>query len=454
MGVLSTLMCKLSRLAAPGIFRFLGMDIFGYRRWLDETMNWSDDARTAWRLERLNSILDFCWQDVPFFREFWGDHGVSRAPLRSLEELESYPVLSKNLFKANYDRIRPDTIESIPHKRCSTGGTTGGPVKFCEDLDHHALRYAYGQWAREQAGCVFGDPVAIISGQRLLPDQQKSISRTRLRLLLERVVPLLGVHMDQDLAREYHKRLLDEGVKLLYGYPSILSEFACCLSRDDLKLPDLKAVFTTAEMLQPRYRKNIEEKLGCPVWDEYGCNDGGILAYECHLHDGHHYNDLESVVEVTDKRRDGAGSVLVTNLWNRSTPFVRYENGDVVRLAECPCPCGLPFPLISSLEGRTTDILTLPDGRTLSGPALTLIFCEMDIDGWQIVQTSPNVLEVRVLSASGIGKEDNDYIEKVFAAHVGENVQVKVVTVRKLETTVAGKLKSIWVEFDQDNAAP
>ena len=54
-----------------------------------------------------------------------------------------------------------------------------------------------------------------------------------------------------------------------------------------LSLPELKGVVTTAEMLQPRYREGIEQTLGCPVFNNLGCNDGGYESYECSRHDGY-----------------------------------------------------------------------------------------------------------------------------------------------------------------------
>src|SRR6187401_533984 len=153
-------------------------------------------------------------------------------------------------------------------------------------------------------------------------------------------------------------------------------------------------------MMLPHYREGIHKWLGCPVFDDFGSNDGGVESYECDRHNGFHYNDLQSVLEVDKSDQQTAeGKLIITNLWNRSSPFIRYENGDLVALGGKPCPCGAPFPLISSVQGRTADILTFANGRSLSGPALTLIFGGMKIDGWQIVQTGLASLEVRICNS-------------------------------------------------------
>ncbi|MCH7577720.1 MAG: hypothetical protein IH822_07990, partial [Chloroflexi bacterium] len=67
-------------------------------------------------------------------------------------------------------------------------------------------------------------------------------------------------------------------------YPQFARVGQALASEKRLELPDLKAVFTTAEMLQPQYRKSIENHLKVAVFDHLGCNDGGFLSYECNLH--------------------------------------------------------------------------------------------------------------------------------------------------------------------------
>jgi phenylacetate-CoA ligase len=434
-------------LICPIVFNYLGLDFFGRLEWLNGTMHWSKENRAIWRLKRLGDILEFCWEHVPFYREFWGDHGVSVERPCSFEDLEAYPILTKDLIKCNWERIKSDILRSIPHKLNSTGGTTGSPLKYYQDLRVWAFNQAFNLWGWGQAGYSFGDPVGVIAGYSLIPRSLKLSDR--FRYLLERKLTLSGVHMDKALAMEYHRKLNIFEARYLYGYPSAISLFASYLKQEGLRLPHVRAIITTAEMLQPHYKKNIEETLGCPVWDHYGCNDGGIMSYECSLHKGYHYNDLLVIVEIHQKNPNGSGRLLITNLWNRSMPFIRYENGDSVSLSRYPCPCGQPFPLIKSVEGRTADILTFSNGRNLSGPALTLIFRDMEIDGWQVVQRAKNMIEISILSSGGIKQEEYNYIRKVFETHVGENVKVKVSSVSELKATASGKLKPVWIDYTQ-----
>ena len=302
---------------------------------------------------------------------------------------------------------------------------------------------AFQFWGWSLTGWSLGDPVGVLTGGSLMPQRVTLFERTR--NFIERRLFLFGVQMDRKLALEYHHRLEDFGAEFLYGYPSILYVFTKHLAQEGLRLPKIRAVVTTAEMLLPHYRKGIESALNCRVFDDYGCNDGGFESFECGLHRGTHYNDFQSIMEVEDGDTC-SGTLLVTNLWNRSTPFIRYEVGDRVTLARDRCPCGANFPIIESVEGRTADILHFANGQSFVCPPH--LFGNMDIDGWQVVQTEPCKVEIRLAKP---GKMNGDYIakvEQVMRHHLDGAIKVEVRQVEKLIVTQGGKLKPVWSEVN------
>ncbi|MFH2044625.1 MAG: hypothetical protein ABIK92_05725 [Pseudomonadota bacterium] len=432
------------------VYKASGLDVFGRFSWLQKSLAWTPKQRYDWRLKQLNTIIKFAWEHVPFYKEYWGDHGVSFQTLKSMEELQKYPILTKDIFRSNCRNIRPDNMQKIRHRAWHTGGTTGQPVHYLRDMEQWTIAEAFHLWGWTQMGYVFGDPIGVIAGGSLIPERGKLPAH--IRGLMHRKLFLYGVAMDQSIASNYCNQLRKHGSKYLYGYPSILYLFVKHLSDLGMSLPGIKAVVTTAEMLQPQYRDKIESVLGCRVFNNLGCNDGGFESYECSRHDGFHYNDLQSVLEVDSEERSGKGKLLITNLWNRSTPFIRYENGDIVELRDQLCSCGCAFPLINSIQGRTADILTFANGRSLAGPALTLIFGTMEIDGWQIVQTDPDRLEVRICCQSEIKPDYINLIHTVLKRYL-DDVQIIIKRVDKLETTKGGKWKPIWSEVEFEDVS-
>lgn len=432
-------------------YRFGGVNVGERMRWLEETHRWPGQKRTAWRLERLNSILKFAWDNIPFYQEFWADHAVDRRELNDLSELERYPILPKATFKANAARMAPPENARPKHFMKHTGGSTGAPVRYSMDFEQWPLMQAFHNWGWGQAGYQLGDAAATLAGGSLIP---KNVTwKGRLRSFVERKMFLFGVHMDAALARDYHQRLTKFGAEYLYGYPSVIFVFSKHLAELGLTLPKIRAVITTSEMLQPQYRSGIEQNLGCPVFDDVGCNDGGYQAYECGLHRGFHYDDLQAVLQ-TDRQGEGPlGRLLITNLWNRSMPFIRYENGDMVELAPSTCRCGAPFPMIARIQGRTSDFLKFRNGATFF--VAPHIFGNLEIEGWQVVQKSLELVEIRLCSqAPALRQQDVKHVTEVFRHHLPPDVELAINHVKSLTLTPAGKHKPVWseVKMEEENA--
>jgi len=436
----------ISKLISPTLFRLMGIDIFHYRKFLMDAATWTAQERSAWRLERLGDIIEHCWNHVPFYHELWSDHGIKIRRPRSFDELELFPIINRDMFREHRERIIAANINKIPYKTDSTGGTTGSPLKYYHDLSLHALRYGFVLIGLHFSGYNYGDEVCFIAGGSILPG--KSSIRNRCRNWLERGHGISCVGMNINVAKGCHKMIERHQPLFLQGYPSMIAEFCNIMNQENIPAyKSLKAVITTAEMLYPHYRKQIEDTLGVPVFDHYGCNDGGLLSYECERHNGFHYNDLESIANVVAPDESGIGKLVITNLWNRSMPFIRYENGDLVSLGQEPCRCGRIYPLIRNVIGRSGDILRFSNGRTLGAPGLTLIFKELPIEGWQVVQTGQDKLEVRIKAKQNLQIDLEAYIRKIICHHLESDIDISIIYVTQLAVTKHGKLKPVFVEM-------
>jgi phenylacetate-CoA ligase len=147
---------RISKVLAPPLFKIAGSDIFGLWRWIEHTESWDRHRREEWRLQRLGDLIEHCWDNVPFYREFWSGHGVKTRRPRSLNELKEFPTVSRDIFREHRQRIIADNLRTIPHKNESTGGTTGSPLQYKQDLSAHSLRYAFAwRWWRS-IGYRFG----------------------------------------------------------------------------------------------------------------------------------------------------------------------------------------------------------------------------------------------------------------------------------------------------------
>jgi phenylacetate-CoA ligase len=102
------------------------------------------------------------------------------------------------------------------------------------------------------------------------------------------------------------------------------------------------------------------------VLNAYGATEAGLIGVECPFATGLHVFEDLLVLEVVDEHNQPAPpgvvghKVLVTTLFNRTLPFIRYELSDLVSSADGPCPCGRPHLRLASLQGRREDVVSLP----------------------------------------------------------------------------------------------
>ena len=153
--------------------------------------------------------------------------------------------------------------------------------------------------------------------------------------------------------------------EVLVGYPSALALLASEQLAERLDVRPAKVV-TVSEVRTPEMEENIRAAWGVQPFDWYGITEGGVLAGDCEHHRGLHlFEDLFVVENVDEYGRavpDGevGHKLLLTNLFNRTQPIIRYELSDMVAIDSAPCPCGRSLRRVVALEGRSDDILHLP----------------------------------------------------------------------------------------------
>jgi phenylacetate-CoA ligase len=179
-------------------------------------------------------------------------------------------------------------------------------------------------------------------------------------------------------ALEAHLRsILSFKPSYFLGYPSALYDF-CVLLRDrgiDLRSLKLKAVFLTAEPLRPFQRTLIEEVTGARSVNTYGSAEGGFCAFECPA--GALHIAAEAVwLSLRGNGADAplAGEAILTDLMLRTFPIIRYALGDEVVLRAGKCSCGRAHPMLESIEGRSGEPITLPNGRCINSNLPSYIF--------------------------------------------------------------------------------
>ncbi len=209
------------------------------------------------------------------------------------------------------------------------------------------------------------------------------------------------------------KQLNDFQPAMLGGYPSHLE-----LLVDEAKAGRLNIspviIMTGGEYLSDDVRKKLADIFRCYVQTSYSCTEGGTVACEC-TNRHFHINDDWLIVEPVDARgnpvADGVLSdkIYLTNLYNYTQPFIRYEVTDRVIMHHEPCGCGNTAPWIE-LEGRTDDVTSFTGNGTVIRIVPLAIYAVLkeihSIRRFQVLVYGDNRVELRIEEKDGTDKSD------------------------------------------------
>jgi phenylacetate-CoA ligase len=142
--------------------RLKGHATVAVRRDLERTQWWPAERLVALQLEKLRALLGRASAEVPYYRDVMNRLGLAPAQVGTLRDLAKLPFLTKDLIRANADRLKSDRASSL--KRYNTGGSSGEPLVFFIGADRVTHDVAAKWRATRWWGVDIGDPEIVVWG--------------------------------------------------------------------------------------------------------------------------------------------------------------------------------------------------------------------------------------------------------------------------------------------------
>lgn len=361
---------------------------------------WTRQQLEAYQAQALQTCREYAYAHSPFYQRF--HQGLMDRPLQEL------PVLTKAMVMEHFDELVTDPnihLEDIQQYLQQGGGT---PLY----LDRYRVTGTSGSagkpgiffYSREESAIMMNSFTRTLFWGELTSESKAAVVTTtdprqmsaQAPVIIDgRPVPRLQLSANEPL-EVLVQRLNDWQPDFVLLYPSIGSILANEQRQGRLHISP-RLIGCAAETLTSETRRRIEEAWPARLFQAYGTTESGILAAECTAHQGLHLFEDFSIVEVVDRQNrpvspgEQGEKVLVTVLFRRAQPLIRYEVTDLIRTStHGSCPCGRPFALIEGIEGRMPEMLYLPTPTgTVEGVHAFLFEFIMDvlpISGWQVVQ--------------------------------------------------------------------
>jgi phenylacetate-CoA ligase len=201
--------------------------------------------------------------------------------------------------------------------------------------------------------------------------------------------------------------------------------------------------------------RHIRAVFQCPVISSYGATESGYVFVQCeagrlHQNVEHCHVDFQPLAP----RHGGplVGRILVTTFHNPWRALIRFDMGDLVRLAAEPCPCGRCEGLtLDAIEGRIANATLSTAGRLVTQREADAAIAEVDgVDQYELVQSDAATISVRYASDT----RDPAAVEPELCASLqrcyGTSVKIVPGHVRALSPILGVKYRLARADFEID----
>ncbi len=433
-------------------YKFTGKgDVIARLKELKRNQRMTTDELRELQWRKLKTMVDYVYKNIPYYEQLFNDMGLKPKDIQNPADFRKLPVLTKAII-----RNKADMMITIDRSKkgvgANTGGSTGETLYFYKDMEAGAYTRANLIRLYEWCGIKFGDKEATFWGTPFdYSTAQKATER--IKEYVKNLIQFSTFDMSEQALSKYVKTIYKTKPCFLSGYPSALFTFANFLKKNNISDIRPKAVISTGEKTFPFQRELMEEVFGNVIYERYGSNEFGNIAHECAEHKGVHLITDLFYVEVL--REDGkpaeegeVGELIVTDLHNYFMPFLRYRIGDMGALSDMKCKCGIGFPMVKEIEGRSFDLIVTPSGKTLGGFFWTFISRAVPgIKQFQVVQKQKNSVDFKIVPDNNFKKDSTKRLAREIKEKAGQDFHVNFHIVDEIPLTISGKFRFISSEI-------
>lgn len=199
---------------------------------------------------------------------------------------------------------------------------------------------------------------------------------------------------------------------VLNGYSGVVSILAAEKAAGRLTINPGLVVVGGDELSDDTYGR-IGAAFDAEVVEIYACSEAYMMGRRCGHGWMHVYSDWVVLEPVDSEFRptppgELSHTVLLSVLFRRAQPILRYNLGDAVVQRPDPCPCGSVFPAFR-VKGRSADVLRAADGRPVAVAQFLLHELRRRVPKImkaQLIQVAPDAMDLKLRPVDGVAVEE------------------------------------------------
>lgn len=309
---------------------------------------------SPYQKSKLRSLLEHVLKNNQFYQKKYSNIIKRNVGAKAINLFTKLPLLSKKEliddqrtyppFGKNHDKNSPNY-----YLETTSGTSTNNPLFIPTSKRDYTSQCQQNKEAWISQSLKKGDVILLSTAPNLYGTLIESASQ-----LGAIAIPIPLYSANQTL-----RVIIDAKVTAIFSTPTVISSLITTLKQNgsdkDKLTPHLKKILLGGETMSINTKKYIENSLSVKCYSRFGLTECGAIAVNCRTAKDktvyHHLPD-SSVLEIFSiigEKHANEGELVLTNLWRKDYPFIRYRTGNRVRLIHKKCKCGLKGQLFESL---------------------------------------------------------------------------------------------------------
>ncbi len=399
---------------------------------------------------KIREIVKYSANKIPYYKRKFAELKIRPEQITKFEDMARLPVLSKREVLENEKEMICPGFPGKMHVR-KTGGSTGMTLHLMNENRALAMNDAIMYRCYDWHGIDIGDKQARFWG---VPVTSELRWKEQLKDFILNRIRISAFDISRTACLEQYKMIKKFKPRYFYGYTTAIYGFCLFMKELGISLDDLNlsAVICTAEKMYDHHRKLFAEMFVCPVVDEYGSSENGIIAFQCKSGNMHMMSDhmcIEFLDENGEPVQPGEeGRIVITDFSCYAMPLLRYDIGDVGKPSDKQCTCGVNLPLMEVVEGRKEDFIKTRDGKLIHAAYLCYTLKDDSVHEFKMFQEAIDGLRVQIVKSPQFNDASEKMLDGKMRTALGDDIKIEFEYLEKIPRETSGKLRYFVSNLD------
>ncbi len=384
-------------------------------------------------LAQLETILRWAVDNVDWYKKY-----------SNFKSLSDFPVINKMIIKENEEAFIAKIFNKEKLFVESTSGSTGTPFVVYQDTAKRKRAAADTIVFSHFAGYDLGTRLYY---SRVWNDlNRKSKLQSRIQNIVMQDSSRLS---DEDMSAFLKKLENDCSEKSVLIFASTLAALYQYMIKNKVSTnAKVKCFITMSESLAEEVRNGIKDLFHTNVVARYSNCECGIIAQQCCDDTEYHINNASFFVETLKFDSDEPagddipGRIVVTDLFNRAMPLIRYDTGDVGVISP-NSKCHLHGRVLSRVDGRRIDCIYSTEGKILSPYVINnTLWRFKELNQYQFIQNQQNDYLIKLNTNKNEFNRLNELLMEL-KKYIGQDAKISVEYVDEIPLLASGKRKQV-----------